>query len=391
MDIAQRYVRLAHGIQLHHHGFIDSYCGQPEWSKPLSTSLDNLETEALRLETDVTELQDQSRRQFLQTQQKAMLTMIQLARGDTILYTNEVRGLYDIEPIRIPDTELDQARELLETLLPGTGSMTERREKIRGFLRIAPNHLPAVLEAINHVLRSRTKEIFDLPTDESIQFKLVQNKPWSGYNWYLGNAQSRVEINTDLPVYGHQLPNLVAHEGYPGHHTERVFKHQLIEKGWLEHTVQLLNAPEAVLAEGIATNALEFLMTPTEIMDWIVELAPTMGIKTDLTQIQQVFNTDKAIAKLSGAIGNAALKLHQDGIGRSEILEYIMHYTLSTLEQAEKRLEFISHPNSRSYTFNYSVGYDLVRKALERGNREEIYSQLLKEPITPSQLRNMGI
>ena len=49
---------------------------------------------------------------------------------------------------------------------------------------------------------------------------MVQDQPWSGYNWYLGNGRSRVDLNTDLPIYAYLLTDLLTHEGYPGHHTE---------------------------------------------------------------------------------------------------------------------------------------------------------------------------
>ena len=66
--------------------------------------------------------------------------------------------------------------------------------------------------------------MFGLPDGEICDFELVTDKPWSGFNTYLGGLRSRVDINTDLPVLSLFLPHLVAHEAYPGHHTEHTRK-----------------------------------------------------------------------------------------------------------------------------------------------------------------------
>ena len=72
--------------------------------------------------------------------------------------------------------------------------------------------------------RERTDRLFGLPDGEHIDFVLVTNKPWSGFNYYLGGLRSRVAINIDLPVLSTSLGHLVAHEAYPGHHTEHTRK-----------------------------------------------------------------------------------------------------------------------------------------------------------------------
>ncbi len=48
---------------------------------------------------------------------------------------------------------------------------------------------------------------------------MVTDKPWSGFNYYLGNYTSTVAVNADLKQQMSNLPRLVAHESYPGHHT----------------------------------------------------------------------------------------------------------------------------------------------------------------------------
>jgi hypothetical protein len=389
MDIAERYVRLAHGINAHQDGFIDSYIGPPAWAENVTTDLNKLEADCERLESDIATMENVNRRKFLVAQTRAMRTMLRLIQGEKLSYSDEVEGLHDIRPERVPESTFDSALVTLEAVLPGAGDVSQRWQAMRERFRVAPERLNTVVAAINDELRSRTRGLFELPEGESIEFALVNNKPWSGYNWYLGDAKSRVDINTDLPSYLCNLPDLVAHEGYPGHHTERVFKDALYRNGLGEFSLQLLNAPEAVLAEGIATNALEFIMDEHELLTWISELAPAAGLNLTLDDCRAMFTASNAYAALGGVRGNVALMVHQDGIGDEVALEYLQRYMLTNVEWASKSLEFIKHPNSRAYIYTYTVGYRLVRAALDRGDAREMYHRLLAEPMTPGQLRGL--
>src|SRR4029450_11061287 len=84
-------------------------------------------------------------------------------------------------------------------------------------------------------------------------------KPWSGFNYYEGGLRSRVAINLDLPVLSLSLGQLVAHEAYPGHHTEHPRKEAGLvrQRRWLEETIFLVGTPQCTLAEGLADLGLE--------------------------------------------------------------------------------------------------------------------------------------
>src|SRR5207237_1793704 len=104
--------------------------------------------------------------------------------------------------------------------------------------------------------------LFGLPEGEHVAFELVTDKPWSGFNYYEGNLRSRVAINTDLPVLSPALAHLVAHEAYPGHHTE----HSRKEVGLVrrrrqeEETIFLVGTPQCLLAEGLADLGIEVIV-----------------------------------------------------------------------------------------------------------------------------------
>jgi hypothetical protein len=387
MDIAERYVRLAHGIHAHFDGFIDSYIGPSAWSEPGSLDLNALEDQCSQLEAEVAALEDVSRRTFLTAQVRAMRTILRLKSGESLSFTEETRGLYDIEPERTSESVFEAGLEMLEVLLPGVGPIMDRWQALRDRVLVPPKQLSIVLEVLKTEFRARTKRLFPLPEDESIELALVNDKPWGGYNWYLGQARSRVEINTDLPSYLYTLPDLIAHESYPGHHTERVFKDRLFrEQGQAEYSLQLLNSPEAVLAEGIATNALEVIGTSEEMPELLLRMARDAHLSVSLEELQVITEVHNAMAALDDVGCNATLMRYQDGASENEILEYLGHYGLQTPDRARKSLEFIRH--ARGYIFTYSVGYRLVNQA--RLQDENMFYRLLSEPFTPGQLRNLG-
>jgi hypothetical protein len=391
-SIAERYIRAAHGINLHHHGFIDAYFGNPEWSEPTSSNLNDLANELDQLQLDIASLESAPRHTFLSVQTKAMQTMVKLKRGDLLSFLEEVQGLHDIEPIRKPEGSFEAAHRTLEELLPGDGSLNDRRQASRAKFKLEPNRIQPVIAAISLELQQRTRKLFNVPKAESCEYALVQNKPWGGYNWYLGMGRSRIEVNTDLPKFLTDLPDLVAHESYPGHHSEHVIKEQklLLEYDWQEFSIQLLDSPESVLAEGIATSALEVVMSEAELAQWIAEeLAELAELNLSLEEVQIAFQIEHARAVLNYVSGNAALMLFQDLKSEVSVLEYIEHYQLSTKAEAQKRLEFIKH--ARAYVYTYSTGYDLLKPLLKDTDKIVWFQRLLEQPVTPSQLKTWAL
>ncbi len=392
VSIAERYIRAAHGVNLHKDGFIDAYYGNPDWTQPLSSNLNDLAIELEHLQNDVLEVDSLERRGYLSVQIRAMQTMVKLKRGDSISFLEEVKGLHDISPIRTPESLFEAAHQKLEALLPGNGTLNDRIQLSRAKFKIDPNQVRAVIDVISLELQQRTKKMFGLPDHESCQYALVQNKPWGGYNWYLGTGCSRIEVNTDLPQFVTDLPDLVAHESYPGHHCEHVKKEQklVLENNWQEFGIQLLDSPESVLAEGIATSALGVVMDKFELAQWIGgELGKIAGLNLSLEEVQTELQIQHARADLNYAACNAALMLFEEFQPEAKVLEYLRHHQLLTSTQADKRLEFIHH--ARAYVYTYTSGYDLLEPLLGGNDKLSWFKRLLEQPATPSQLKSWAL
>lgn len=387
MDIAERYIRLAHAIDAHSEGFIDGYGGPAEWADRTPRDPAALKVEAEALIDEVGGIEDEARRAFLLVQARAMHTMTRRLTGAPLPYAEEARGLYDIEVPVADHAALDAALRELDAALPGAGSLPERDAALRDRLAVREADLLRVSAPILDELRRRTRERFGLPEGENFTIGLVRDKPWGGYNWPLGNLQSLIEINTDLPVLLPALPDLLAHEGYPGHHTEHATKEaRLVRgKGWREHSVQLINAPECVVSEGIAVNALRAVMDEAEVEAWLTgDLAALTGL--DPEDIRVFLAAERARRGLGGVSGEAARMLHGEGAGEAEVLDFIRTYAVASEERARQTLRFIRVPNMRSYIFTYSVGGDLVRRYVAKEGHAG-FARLLTEPVTPGELR----
>ena len=122
------------------------------------------------------------------------------------------------------EAEYAAAHARLDALLPGDGSLTERYAAYRALDECPPDRLTGVVQELSGALRDVVRSGYGLPEGETVDYLIVTDEPWSGFNYYLGGMRSRVAINADLPHRLSQLPHLVAHESYPGHHTEHCRK-----------------------------------------------------------------------------------------------------------------------------------------------------------------------
>jgi hypothetical protein len=382
--LAERYIQLAHGIQEYFPGYIDAYFGPAELKNVGKSSLAELVTTANALPEDAKDALP-----WFQAQVASMQTVLAKLSGQTISYLEEVKRVYDIEPQHTPEERFEKARTTLDDLLEGSGDLLERLESFRECFVIPTETLPQVIEYINSELRLRTKKLCALPDEETFTIELVKNKPWGAYNWYAGNYRSRIDINMDLPKHLHGLPHLLAHEGYPGHHTEHVLKERHLYRGQgkLEHTIFLINSPEAVQAEGIAENALEQVMTEAEVTDLLVELLPVSKVRASKEDVERMLEVTKASETLSEVVSNAALLLYEQKASSHDVLAYLQRYSLDSLARNQKSLEFLQDPTSASYTFTYTVGKELVSQVLKTGEARDVFKQLLLEAYTPSMMR----
>jgi hypothetical protein len=391
------YLRLTLEINKHIEGYVDAYFGPPALQaeveaappQPPATLLD----EVARAR-DAIPHQDPARQAYLVAILRALEGTIRLLNEETFDYLDEVQQLYDVCPQMADESVFQKVHKELDGLLPGQGPVAQRLEARRQRYQVSQDRLLPLLELVRVETQRRTAALVDLPEDENIEIQLTADQPWNAYNWYLGNGRSLIEFNTDIPKSALKLISTMAHEGYPGHHTELSLKEARLyrEKGYGEQAVMLLHSPVAVIAEGIATTAVEIIFPDDSHHQWNIDvLLPAAQLTTEAESATQMRHLAKAARTLRYVTGNAAILYHTNQLNREQTIDYIQTYALSTPERAQKSFSFLSHPLFRCYVFTYTQGYDLIAQAAENGDKRKIFRRLLTEQILPSQLASRQV
>jgi len=397
--IAEEYVRLALAIDGHLPGYVDAYFGPPDWKeqekieglRPLSELARRASALATAIADDNT--MDSQRRDYLAREVLAMRTSLRLLEGERMALADEVESLYDVRPAWMDEALFEEAQRQLGELLPPGDTLLERMTARKEMLKISVEQARDLLPTIHRHFRDLSRKRFPLPEDESVDFQFVKDRPWNAYNWYLGGCRSRIEINADLPLRINLLVDLVAHEAYPGHHTELSIKDSrlLLQEGCIEHCVALINSPSCVVSEGIATCALSVLMPDESLLAWYTaEIFPRVGL--DPVHAQRERMIVQAMDTLAGARCNAAFMLHEKGAEADEVSRYLQSYDLETEQEARKGVEFLCNPLYRSYIFTYSLGKRMLKALFAlKQDVTHWYTRLLTEAVTPSQIRQWMI
>ena len=325
-----------------------------------------------------------ARRRWLRAQVLGLVTTAAKLNGDAIGYADEVEACYGVRPTRMPEEELLDAHRQLDEVLPGMGPLADRLVAWREAHAVPVDKLRPAIDSLAEDLRARTAALFGLPEGEHVEFELVTDQPWSGFNYYLGNLSSRVAVNTDLPVLSTSLAHLVAHEAYPGHHTEHTRKEVGLvrRRRWLEESIFLVGTPQCLLAEGLADLGLEVVMGRHPEATVAEHLHP-LGIRYDTEVVGAVSAAGEA---LGGVRQNAAFRLHEDGADPEVVTDEVARWGLLSRDRAAKSVEFLVHPTWRAYLTCYVEGLPLCRRFV--GGDPSRFDRLLAEQLTPADLRD---
>jgi len=414
-DIAADYVFLELAMGRHDSNHVDAYYG-PETLRQAAIdaelTLPQIADQADELAARV-ESWPGNRNNRLQLARISGLSqrLTALSTRIAIVATNEGKPFsFDEESellfgVVAPDHDAGHFEEILariDALLPGSGSLSSRVNTFQNQFVIPRDKLADVFEAAIEECRRRTLEHIELPEEESFSLEYVTDKPWTGYNWYQGRAQSLIQINTDLPIFISRAVDLGCHEGYPGHHTYNVLleKNLVDRQGWVEFTLYPLFSPASLIAEGSGNYGIELAFPDDErVLFEKRRLFPLAGLQPD--DADRYYALLELLEQLSYAENEAARDYLNGDIGRDEAVQWLVDYTLLSPERARQLVDFFD--TYRSYVINYNLGKDLVRRWVERGaegataagqqdeaavhsRRWQRFERLLSTPMLPSDL-----
>ncbi len=398
-QIAERYVRLELHMPPHDANHVDAYFGPEEWKpaedaepKPLVEIIE--ETEALRAELAAVEpgedAMEQARKKSLAGRLRALSTRARMANGELLPFDEETQALFDTVAPRYDQAHFDEILATIEELVPGEGPLQDRITAFRKQFEIPADKLDAVFAAAIDACRQRTLEHIELPTEEDFTIEYISDKPWSGYNWYKGNATSLIQVNTDLPTRIDRAVDLGCHEGYPGHHTYKaLLERELVDgRGWAEFTIDPLYAPQSLIAEGSANYGVDLAFPKAERIQFETEvLFPLAGLAAE--NAETYYQMNEAVSQLSFA-GNEAARRYLDGEWtREQASEWLQKYALMSAERASQRVDFID--TYRGYVINYNWGKRLVADWVEAGGADPAshwsrFIEILSKPVSASDL-----
>ena len=402
-SVAPEYVKLVLALGQHDTDYVDAYYGPPEWKRAAETAKLPLDTIAARVSSLSADLagirtsddeMERLRHEYLTRQLSAMAARIRMLRGERLTFDEESKALYDAVAPTLPESHFEGILAKLEKRFPGDGAIVDRYEAYRRAFAIPSAKLDAVFQAAIRACRERTVKHIELPASEQFTVEYVNNKSWSGYNWYQGGFRSVIQVNTDLPIYIDRALDLACHEGYPGHHFYNVLleKHLVRDRKWIEFSVYPLFSPQSLIAEGTANFGIEVAFPgPERVQFERSVLFPEAGL--DPSRAAEYYEVQALVEELAYA-GNEAARRYLNGqIDAAAAAAWLERYALMPGERAKQRVRFFDQ--YRSYVINYNLGKDMVRRYIEsRGGtpdqpsrRWDEFQKLLSSPRLPSGLR----
>jgi len=398
--LSSDYLFLELSMGWHDNGHVDAYFGPEsirEAANEAQIPLDEIEARASEMQAqlqtlvaDTTDASAVARLDGLIRRLVALQTRIALKKGETPTFDDESERLFGAAA---PDHDASYFQAILDDiddLVGGEGDLSERVNDFRSQFVISEDKLGVVFDAAIAECRRRTLEHLDLPENESFSLEYVNDKPWSGYNWYQGNAKSLIQINTDLPIFISRAVDLGCHEGYPGHHTFNALleKNLVQDQGWVEFSIYPLFSPQSLIAEGSGNYGIDLAFPGEERIDFEKNvLFPLAGL--DAADADRYYEMLALLAKLEYA-GNEAARDYLNGtIDREQAVQWLVDYSLTSPDRALQRTEFFD--TYRSYVINYNLGKDLVRDYVERdatdmAERWVRFEKLLSSPMTAADL-----
>jgi hypothetical protein len=377
--IAERYLRV--GLQLGRHDadLVDSYIGPPE----LAAEVEAAPAPAPpTLIADAQALLDELEPGWLRDQVLGVQTHARLLAGEPLSLGDEGEGCYGYRPEHTDESVFEAAHAELDELLPGDGTLGERYEAWRAAGRVPPERMEGVLQAVIAEARAQTGRIVELPGGEGIELELVHDRPWAGFNRYLGDLRGRISVNVDLPRSGIELLQLAIHETYPGHQAERALKeqHLIRARGLVEETLVLVAAPQSLIAEGIAEMAPGLLLHGGAGAA-LAAIVADAGVPIDL---EHALAVERAAESRRWAQVNAALLLHDGGGDEAAVRGYIERWALASPRMSAHWFRFMSQHPSRAYILTYAAGRDLCRAWV--GDDMDRFRRLLGEQVRVADL-----
>lgn len=399
--LALEYIKLSLEMGEKEAGYVDAYYGPAIYKEEaqkserdlaaLGSAIDDLKSQIEAISSDDLSALSQRRKDFLIAQLTAAQTRHKMLSGETLDFRSESIGLFGVTPDLKPLSDYDDVIQKIDAIVPGEGTLPERINAFENQYNIPKDKLQIVFDAAIAECKKRTAEYITLPEGERFTLEFVTDKSWSGYNYYQGNYESLIQVNTDLPIRISRAVDLGCHEGYPGHHTLNMLleKNLSNDKEWQEFSIYPLYSPQSLIAEGSANYGIDLAFPDDEKIKFEQEiLYPLAGLDPKTADAFQALQ--EARQDLAGVRFTISSQYLNGEIDRDQAIALTQKYGLVNKERASQTIDFTDQ--YRSYVINYGLGQTMVadhieNNASDKKTRWSLMEKLLSEPSLPDDLK----
>lgn len=368
--IAARYLQLTQDVARHDPSLIDHWLTEPAPASPggrqpvamLRAAAETLAADAEAAGLDVDGL-DRTRAEWLAGQSRALRLATQRLLGESVPFDTEARLAFGVSPQRADLFLADRARDTLNQLLPGQGSLAGRLAAFRARFEARSAARDPLMRAAIGACREVAGDALRLPPDDAIELAFVDGLPWDAHARYLGGHRTRIEIQDHQPLDLTRALRLACHEGAPGHHAQHIWAaDDLVGRlGWGEHALVAGFGPALLMAEGAAEAGADLAM-PAErrLQVYREHLVPAAQLShVDNDDLARLIRVEEAQRALEPLIGDIAREYLDNRINATQAAERLDREVL--LPGAEAFVFFIERRRTRILA--YTEGR---RLALER-------------------------
>jgi hypothetical protein len=393
MDVIERYVRLCGEVsnytkRLTSIPLVDAYFGPAELSpskQNMARDPESLIEELNETVDQLSDIQPKLRSKYLIGEVKSIILVVDWLRGNDIPYTKLVEGLFNIKITKYSDRDIERAKARVDEVSSySKGSLKQRVAQIRSQGEVKGYKLREVIEKelqpkstqVGHQFKEMIFSRMGVHVqDNGVKYRSVQNKPWSGYNYYQGDFQSVNEFNIDRSMNKYNLLSVVYHE-YE-HHVSNLWREKAYrEQNYLDLSVVPLHTGRCVISEGTADMAKEFV-----------------GILEDDDETK-AFQSLRDLSKMVSI--NAAIMMNHECYSVDDTVNYISENQFKTEEEASGIIGFICPTNQDGsanfwapYIFTYFIGREHFVKptfdrAISNSKEIEFFKTLYLNPYSGS-------
>ncbi len=397
--LAEQYVRLALALGQHDEHYVDAYFGPEEWR---GDAQDNAQTlvkiiaaaEELVAEIRAIDVTGEEyvivlRQDYIASHVESLAAVARMRSGERLTFDEESKAVYGFVAPTFPAEHYEKTLADIDALLPGEGPLHERVYEFSLQFRVPSDKIEAMVRAGIDECRARTLRRMTLPDGESFVLEMVSGNPWGAYNWYQGNSQGLIQIETSRPKSLGSAITMGCHEGYPGHHTFSSLLDQNFfrQRGWVEFSVLPLFSPQGVIFEGSGDFAARVAFPGDSRNEFLRNtIMPIAGIESaDLETADRLRDLTQ---KIRYASIEAARKFLDGDWDRAQTEDWLTRYALTPPESIDAWFGFTER--YRAYRINYTLGEDLVKEFVRRENPNadeegdwQALAKLLSYPPTP--------